>query len=59
LSFDTSTKLAAMIVSLGISKKKQLQINEKTSDLLEFESQLNEELIAEKVKLELLTDKLG
>ncbi|MGV8906279.1 MAG: PocR ligand-binding domain-containing protein [Acetobacterium sp.] len=52
------TKLAAMIVSLGVSKKQQLQINEKISDLLEFESQLNEELIVEKVKLELLTDKL-
>jgi len=52
------TKLAAMIVSLGISKKRQLEINEKISDLLEFEGQLNEELIVEKVKLELLTDKL-
>lgn len=37
-------KLASMIVRLGISKKQQLEINK--------------ELIAEKVKLELLTDKL-
>lgn len=57
-TIDFLTKLAAMIVSLGISKNQQLKINEKISNLLEFEGQLNEELVVEKEKLELLTEKL-
>lgn len=55
---DFLLKLAEMIVSLGLSKKHQLEANEKMSELLAFESKLNEELITEKAKLEVLTDKL-
>lgn len=57
-TLDFLIKLASMIVSLGISKKQQLEINEKISHLLEFEGKLNEELIVEQSKLERLTKKL-
>lgn len=57
-SLEFLAKLAAVIGSLGITRKKQLEVNQKITRLLEFEGHLNEELTAEKAKLETLTNQL-
>ena len=51
-------KLAKMIGHLGLAKKQQLERNEQISELLNIKETLNQELIAEKEKLEKLTDEL-
>lgn len=57
-SLEFLAKLADMVGNLGITKKKQLEVNKKISNLLEYEGRLNQELTAEKTKLENLTIKL-